>query len=803
MPTPAAAALFCFRNLRMSNQAISELTQVSSLVEAIYCVDSYDELYQSILPILEELFATDRISVLTYHVTRQKLELVAMCESDSGSHSTKEAALTDIEKYHAEVRSPVICYPHEDGVVVAAGTDVEIVPEMHMASAIITPVCVRGEVVVTVELASRSQRYTAADVCRLTQLITIVDIAANRLQQAEKQVVLVQRHQLYAEHLQCLNTLGEKLSLVSSVDDALNRIADCAEKLVNAERVSYCELEPCGTKMRIMALVGKCDDAAGQVVPLELSGLADVLVENQQRYSTNLLESKSESQRTLAKSGLNHVWSFPVVCDGVTKGALNVAAKSIDLESSDATSVLATLSRFLGSTLQRVDAQNETLKVMGEVERQAKTDMLTGLPNRTEFHRRVRMELLRADPHEANVGILFLDLDHFKNINDTLGHDVGDELLCHVSRRLESLLEDSDTVARIGGDEFLILLHSIESHEMLNEFGTKLIRAVRQPLQIAGRALEVGVSVGAVSFPAHGESAEELIKHADIAMYHAKALGRNQCQVFNDALAASVSRRVRLEALLREAIANNELSLEFQPQFDYLTGRATAVEALLRWNHPVEGYVPPDEFICIAEQCGIVHLLTDWVLEHSLDAAKEFRKFEPELRVAVNVSASEFNSHSDLFDRVGRALERSGLPANALELELTETALLANPDHASALIRQFSAENIQLAIDDFGTGYASLSYLIQLPINTIKIDKSFVSGIESDVSKQSVVAGIITIATGMSLYCVGEGVETIEQFNWLGARGCHSAQGFFLSKPVSSDQIPNVLKLLTHYDKAA
>ncbi len=786
----------------MDKQSISELTQLSSFIETIFQVDSQDELYQSAVPFLQQLFTTDRVSIYSGHEGSQALEMVALCESENSIRGIS-SVFADLEKYHADVGSPVICYPQEGGIYLPAGVDVEVVPDMDMASSMLAPLCVQGEVVVTVELASQSLRYTDIELNKLLQIITILNIVLKRLRQTELQTAATHRHQLYAGHLQYLNMLGEKLSLVSNMDDALANVSDCAKRLVNAERISYCELEPCGAHVRIMALVGDSADVVGQVMPLEQCGLADILIENKQRYSTDLLQSKSESQRKLGETGLNHVWSFPVACDGVIKGALNVAAKNIDLDTNDATSVLETLSRFLGSTLQRVDAQNETLKVMSEVERQAKTDMLTGLPNRTEFHRRLRMELLRVDPEESNVGILFLDLDLFKNINDTLGHDVGDDLLCHVSRRLESLLDDGDTVARIGGDEFLLLLHSIDSHEKLNEFGSRLISAVRQPLQIAGRALEVGVSVGAVSFPADGDNAEELIKHADIAMYRAKALGRNQCQVFNEALSASVSRRVRLEAHLRDALSNDELSLVFQPQFDYSTGRAIAVEALLRWNHPVEGYVPPDEFICIAEQCGIIHQLTDWVLEHSLEALKEFRKREPKLRVAVNVSASEFNSHSDIFERVMHALQCSGLPADALELELTETALLANPDYAGALIKKFSAQNIQLALDDFGTGYASLSYLIQLPINTIKIDKSFVNGIETDISKQSVVTGIIAIATGMSLYCIGEGVETIEQFNWLGDRGCQSAQGFFLSKPVSADQIPKVLQLLTHYDVAA
>jgi EAL domain-containing protein (putative c-di-GMP-specific phosphodiesterase class I) len=228
-----------------------------------------------------------------------------------------------------------------------------------------------------------------------------------------------------------------------------------------------------------------------------------------------------------------------------------------------------------------------------------------------------------------------------------------------------------------------------------------------------------------------------------------------------------------------------------------------AVEALLRWNHPLEGFIPPDEFIGVAEQCGAIDRITDWVIEHSLSAVSGFRKFVPDLRVAVNVSANEFSSHNDLYNRVSQALARSGLPSDALELELTETALLSHPEHASDLIRKLSDAGIQIAIDDFGTGYASMSHLIQLPINTIKIDRSFVDGLECDARKQSVVKGILAIANGMDLYSVGEGVETAEQFDCLNKYGCLSAQGYLLSKPVPEDEVCNVLMSLDGQIEAA
>ena len=788
-------------------QSESEFMQMGALIGAICQVATTDELYKSVVSVLPQVFGNDKSSISLYSEERQQLEIISSGEIEICSDQAKNSIFIETgmsyDEYHASVSLPVILRPDEIQSAAGGNTFIDVLSATDMASVLIAPVFVDDKILGTINVLSRSALYTARELDKLGQISNIVGIALKRTQLAEIQGAATHRHRLYADHLELLNLLGEKLSLVSTMDDALAYISECAKNLVNALRVSYSVLEPCGEKLRVTVLVGRSSDIAGQVVPLDQSGLADTFLNNKQYYATDLLNSASALQRSLGESGINHVWSFPIVCDGMVKGALNVGASEINLDPGDATSVLATLSRFLGSTLQRVDAQFETLKIMSEIERQAKTDMLSGLPNRTEFHRRLRTVLNSAVAKNTCTGVFFLDLDLFKNINDTLGHDVGDELLCHISRRLECLLEPGDTVARIGGDEFLLLRAHIDTRENLDEFGRRVVNAIKKPLVIVERTLEVGVSVGAACYPEDGNSAEELIKNADIAMYRAKALGRNQCQVFSGALAASISRRVRIETYLRDAIENHELSLVFQPQFDFYTGRAIAVEALLRWEHPVEGCIPPDEFIGIAEQCGMIDKITDWVIENSLKVATEFRKLEPDLKVAVNVSASEFSSHGDLFSRVTGALAKSGLPAEALEIEMTETALLSNPEHAKSLINQFSAVGVSLAIDDFGTGYASLSYLIQLPINTIKIDKSFVDDLDSDVKKQSVVGGIIAIASGMNLYTVGEGVETIEQFNWLNNHGCRSAQGYFLSKPVRADEIPCVLKLLTKYSVAA
>ncbi len=787
-------------------QSETELTQIGIAIEAVYNAASSTELYQSIVEIIPQFFNADRTSVSIYDADTQAIEFVALhglVDPDRQMQHGKRMPINkSYEEYYDSVCSPSIWSP-EDEVDNNGKTVKGSLRELGLISVMNVPIYDREKIVGTINLGSQSQHYTRRNLALLIQISSLIGIAAERIRNSQMQAATTKRHRLYAEHLELLNNLGEKLSVISETYQAFELISECSKELVNAERVSYCVMEPDGKHIRIMGLVGDTSDKTGQVLTLERSGLAEILVAGKQRYSTDLSQSATASQRSLGESGYNHLWSMPIVSADSIKGALNISSKSMSLDAADATSVIATLSRFLGSTLQRIEAQKQTLRMMDEVEHRARTDMLTGLPNRTEFHQQLQKSMLEADKNSTRIGVLFLDLDLFKNVNDTLGHAVGDQLLCHIARRLELLAGDSNTVARIGGDEFLMLFPDLASRAQLQQISVALIDTIRQPLLIAERTLEVGVSIGAVCYPQDGTNIEDLIKNADIAMYHAKALGRNQCQVFNDALAASVDRRVRLESLLRHAIQNDEFSLVFQPQYDFASGTTVAVEALIRWHQPQEGFIPPDEFISIAEQCGVVADLTDWVIQESLAALKEFRRTVPHLRVSVNVSASDFSSHSDLFARVTSALSESGLAPDALEIELTETALLSHPDHASELIQQLSAEGIHIAIDDFGTGYASLSYLIQLPINTIKIDRSFVDGVESDSRKQSVVEGIMAIANGMGLYSVGEGAETLEQLDWLKSNGCQSVQGYYLSRPVPAAQIPQTLLKLSGLDKAA
>ncbi|OED35240.1 hypothetical protein AB833_31090 [Chromatiales bacterium (ex Bugula neritina AB1)] len=602
------------------------------------------------------------------------------------------------------------------------------------------------------------------------------------------------RRQLYAEHLEQLNCVAEQLTLSNSIPDVLDHVAVCAERLVGAKRVSYCELEDDGEHIRLLGLVGKVEDQTGQLISLAESGLGPIFATGNGRYVSSLEYATTAKGRSLRSSGLNHVWSLPIICGGAVEGVVNIASPSIELHSDDSYSVVETLSRLTGSTIERIKARDQSEALLRQLVTQSATDPLTGLCNRAEFRRRLQSSIEQAEMLQQSIGILFLDLDLFKLINDTLGHSVGDTVLQLVAGRIVNTLGPSYTVAREGGDEFIILLPGLTSDTELRNIAGSVVTAMKPSVLTGSFELDVSASIGVCRFPQDGTTVDDLIKNADIAMYRAKDLGRNQYQFYTRELGEAVARKVQLSRALAHAIRDNEFNLLFQPQIDIVTGQIVAVEALLRWRSAEVGNIPPDVFIPIAENSGLIADLTSWVLKNALESLAHWHKYNPDLRIAVNVSAREFSGNSNLFERVVTALERSGIEPQALELEMTETALLSHPEKAALLIKQLSDAGVQLAIDDFGTGYASMSYLIQMPIDSIKIDRSFVNGLENDRCKQAVVNGIFNIATDMQLSCVGEGVENLNQLNWLREKGCRFAQGYLISKPCSASEVADMLK---------
>ncbi len=416
----------------------------------------------------------------------------------------------------------------------------------------------------------------------------------------------------------------------------------------------------------------------------------------------------------------------------------------------------------------------------------AQTDALTGLPNRMALLMRLAQILPDARRHQWKVAMMFLDLDRFKTINDTLGHQVGDELLREVACRLSRLVRESDFVARLGGDEFVIILPAISTPADAATVASKITATLSTPIEADGHELHTSPSIGISIFPDDGTDGNTILKNADTAMYHAKAAGRNNYQFFAAEMNQSAAERLNIERMLRHAIARNELSIDFQPQFDAASRQPTGVEALARWYHPTDGMISPARFIPVAEETGLIVDIGEWVLTAACrEMAHWIHAGLKPLRVAVNVSALQLRRR-DFCETVANALATSGLAPELLELEITESAVMENPQEAIKVLERLGRMGVTLAIDDFGTGYSSLAYLKLFPIDHLKIDRSFVADIEHDLNDRAIAFGTIALAHSLGLKVIAEGVEPEDQLDLLRGNRCDEVQGYLLSKPMNS-----------------
>jgi diguanylate cyclase (GGDEF)-like protein len=424
-------------------------------------------------------------------------------------------------------------------------------------------------------------------------------------------------------------------------------------------------------------------------------------------------------------------------------------------------------------------------------EHQSLHDALTGLPNRTLFRDRIEQSITAGRRTEVTTAVMLIDLDHFKEINDTLGHHAGDRLLEEVARRLEQSLGETDTVARLGGDEFGVLLPSLRRPGDANVVARQLLAGLREPFLIDGLTLEVDASIGMACHPAHGTGVESLIQRADIAMYSAKEGGGGHA-MFEPRLDRFSPRRLSLAGGLRQAIQNGEITLFFQPKAELAGGEIVGVEALARWEHPRLGLVGPTEFVPIAEQTGLITPLTSYVLDAALAQVRAWKDQGRELSVAVNLSARSFLD-AQLAVEIPRLLEKWDVEARLLELEITESMLMLDPGRAQAVLERLSRIGLTLSVDDFGTGYSSLANLKRLPVDVIKIDKSFVMDMAIDASDAAIVRSTIDLAHNLGLRVVAEGVESHQAWTRLDELGCDLAQGFYVSRPLPASDLGRLL----------
>jgi diguanylate cyclase (GGDEF)-like protein/PAS domain S-box-containing protein len=420
-------------------------------------------------------------------------------------------------------------------------------------------------------------------------------------------------------------------------------------------------------------------------------------------------------------------------------------------------------------------------------------DVLTGLPNRGLFDDRLATALKHCARHEETLAVLFLDLDRFKIINDTLGHTIGDTLLVALSRRLRAAVRAEDTVARMGGDEFIFILRGLRNADDAVKPAQKILEAIRPPFHVGGHELHVTASIGISLYPADGPGPDQLLKCADMALYRAKEHGRDRLQLYNPTFNVRVFEQMVLEGRLRRALEQREFLLLYQPQIELDSGAVVGLEALLRWRHPELGLVSPHEFVPLAEESGLIEPLGIWVLD---TACRQYRAWReaglPEFRLAINMSARQFQ-RPGLERRMRGVLDETAMDAHRLELELTESVLMQEGDHTAVLLDTLSDLGIGLALDDFGTGYSSLSYLKRFPITRVKIDRCFVRDVATSEGDAAVARAVIAMAHGLGVEVVAEGIETLEQLAVLRRYGCDEGQGFLLGRPVAASEVPAVV----------
>jgi diguanylate cyclase (GGDEF)-like protein len=488
-----------------------------------------------------------------------------------------------------------------------------------------------------------------------------------------------------------------------------------------------------------------------------------------------------------AKAGLHGAFAFSIRSQNEVLGVMEFFSRDSVVPDEALVQITRSIGSQVGQFLARKQAELR-------VRHLANFDDLTGLPNRSMFHQRFSHALAQARRNARNLTILFIDLDRFKNINDTLGHAAGDRVLKVIAERLRGCLRESDTVGRLGGDEFVVLMEDPSQPAQVGLVAQKIIKAVAEPIALDSREVHITASVGISTYPADGADVESLMKNADIAMYRAKDQGKNTYQFYSAQMNIHTVERLAMESDLRRALEREEFLLHYQPRIAIDSTRIAAVEALLRWQQPAKALVPPAQFIPLAEETGLIVPIGEWALKTACALNKSWQdRGLPRLRMAVNLSARQF-AQKGLVQTVARVLGETGLPAAALEFEITESMVMVNAQEAAAVLKRLKDMGAYISIDDFGTGYSSLGYLKRFPIDSVKIDKSFVQDLPGDEDDAAITSAIIAMAHHLKIKTVAEGVETEAQLRFLRELGCDEMQGYLFSRPLPQDEILRLLQ---------
>ncbi len=504
------------------------------------------------------------------------------------------------------------------------------------------------------------------------------------------------------------------------------------------------------------------------------------------RDSTCALPELERQQ--LVQDGILSLMIVPIIVSGSFWGFIELdSCVEEHIWSEQEESIVATLATSISAALQR-QYKDEI------IQRQAFHDALTGLPNRILFTDRLNLALTEARRSQHSLAVMFMDLDRFKTINDTLGHSAGDALLQEVANRVKHCLRESDTVARWGGDEFTLLLPNIDHIEDATRTAQRILEAFREVIPLEGHDIYVNTSIGIAFYPADGREAETLLKNADVALYQAKERGRGIYQLYNRVMNSAASEQFILRNGLRHALDRQELLLHYQPQVDLLSGRFVGIEALLRWQHPEKGLISPATFIPLAEETGLIIEIGEWVLRTAIQQAVEWQRegFQP-LSIAVNLSARQFYE-PNLVEMIADILQETQLDPSSLELEITESTAIKNIHVTQDILQQIQAMGIRIAMDDFGTGYSSLNYLTQLPLDTLKIDRSFIQNLWSEAKELEIIHAVISLGRALHLTVIAEGIDNTEQLDLLKSLNCPIVQGYLTGCPCPANEIRTTLQ---------
>jgi len=596
-----------------------------------------------------------------------------------------------------------------------------------------------------------------------------------------------------SKQFNALTTLSDIDHLILTnpdIEDIISTILKRIHKIVTTDFVSITIIDPNSSGIAHNYF---CNDSTSESNPPNIertiftNNNTKLLLSNQDHKCIDIKNDKTKYLSHLSNHDVVYVCAFPIVFENRLTAVINLGYKQYcELQNEDLKQVRDIADRLavaLATTERDV-----------KLYQQAHFDALTKLPNRELFADRLNQEIIHAHQEEHKVALLFIDLDRFKQVNDTLGHSVGDILLQRTAERLNTCVRDTDTVARLGGDEFTLIISNIREPKDASIIADHAITALAQPLNINGHEIFINSSIGISIYPDDGHTVEELLRNADAAMYRAKEQGRGRHQFFEEKMNIEDLERTSIEHDLRFAIERNEFNLVYQPQINLTSGKIVGAEALLRWNHPERSNVGPDVFIPIAEDTGLIESIGEWVLRTACTQFTKWKNKDIHLnRIAVNVSSRQF-LQNDFVSVVKTILIETNMLANNLELEITESLLMEDRINTITILNDLSNMGITLSIDDFGTGYSSLSYLKRLPVDTLKIDRSFMEGIPTDEDAIAISASIIALAHTLNKKVIAEGVETVEQLSMLRTKNCDIGQGYYFNKPLSPSEFESYIK---------